>query len=47
MGAHTNYSVIAVWETCNEAVSVGLLCSVNDLSVCGLRLPEANVLHDR
>lgn len=47
MGAHTNHGVIAIWETCNEAMSIGLLCCVNDLGICCLRLPKADVLHDR
>lgn len=47
MRAPTNHSVIAVWETCNEAMSIGLLGCIYDLSICGLRLPKANVLHDR
>lgn len=47
MRALTNHSVIAIWETCNEAVSIGLLGCVNDLGICGLGLPKADVLHDR
>lgn len=47
MTAHTNYSVIAAWEGCNEAVCIGLLSRVNDLGVCGLGLPKPNVVHDR
>lgn len=47
MRAHTNHGVIAIWETCNEAVSIGLCSCINDLSICGLRLPKADVLHDR
>lgn len=46
MGAHTNHGVIAVWETRDEAVSIGLLCCINDLSICSLRLPKTDVLHD-
>lgn len=47
MTSHTNYSVIAFWERCNETVSIGLFSCVNDLSVCGLWLPKADVVHDR
>lgn len=47
MKAHTNHGVIAIWETCDETVSIGLLGCINDLSVSGLRLPKADVLHDR
>ena len=47
MRVPTNHSVVAVWETGNEAMSIGLLGCINDLSICGLGLPKADVLHDR
>lgn len=47
MRALTNHSVIAIWETCNEVVSIGLLGCINDFSICSLRLPKADILLDR
>lgn len=47
MRTHTNDSVIAFWETCDEAVGIGLLGSVDDFSISGLRLPEPDVIHHR
>lgn len=44
--AHTNHGVIAVWESRYKAMSVGLLGRINDLRICGLGLPKADVLHD-
>ena len=47
MTVRTNHSVITFWEICNEAVSVGLLGCINDLSVSGFRLPKADIFNDR
>lgn len=46
MTAHTNYSVIAFRERCNEAVSIGLFSCVNDLGVCCLWLSKPDIVHD-
>lgn len=46
MTAHTNYSVIAFRECCDETMGIGLFSCVNDLRVCGLWLSKPDVVHD-
>lgn len=41
----TNHSVVSIWKACDKAVGVGLLGSIDDLGISGLRLSKANVLH--
>ena len=36
----THHRVVSIWKVCEEAVVVGLLGSINDLSISSPRLPK-------